>query len=703
MTVLGLLPFVAGGFSLLLAGVSLFRRRPSMATWCFSAGMVALGIDSLLTGLALRATRVEDLSVWLTAAFIVKAVVPTIWLCFSMTYSRTDYREVLNRWKVPLAVTGLAPFALSLLFQGELFRVVPADASDELWRLQLGTMAQGLNVIILTALVLTVMNLEQTFRSAVGTMRWRIKFVVLAVVVICGGRLYVRSQAILFSAPDLALWGVESGALLIGCVFLALAYVRSGWAEIAVHPSSAVLRSSLTVIIVGAYLFVVGVLAQAVKLFGGAELFQLQAFVVLVGMAGLAVLLLSDRARQRLHVFAVRHFSKAQHDSVRIWTLFSRRLASVTDQAGLCAVSAKVIAETFDVLSVTLWLLDEEKGQLVLGASTARQGPDGTAAQPATMEAAALIAGLSGRSAPFDLEDVTEPWSAELRRLNARTFTSGGSRLCVHLRAGEQSLGLIVLADRINGAVYTGEELELLTCIGDQIASVLVNLRLAGEVARARELEAFRTMSAFFVHDLKNAAASLNLMLKNLPVHFDNPAFRTDALQGIGSVARRIDDLIARLSALRHRPESVRVSADLNQLVAEALDRVCDVPNIDVTREFQPLPAILADREQIHSVVMNLVMNARDAVGDGGRIQVRTEQRDGRAVLSVTDSGCGMNPAFVRESLFRPFQSTKKQGLGIGLFQSRAIVQAHGGVMHVESEVGKGTTFVASFPVNHQA
>ena len=82
------------------------------------------------------------------------------------------------------------------------------------------------------------MNLEQTFRSAVGTMRWRIKFVVLALAVIFGARLYVRSQAILFSAPDLALWDVESGALLIGCVFLALAYARTGWAEIDVHPSS---------------------------------------------------------------------------------------------------------------------------------------------------------------------------------------------------------------------------------------------------------------------------------------------------------------------------------------------------------------------------------------------------------------------------------------------------------------------------------
>ncbi len=129
-----------------------------------------------------------------------------------------------------------------------------------------------------------------------------------------------------------------------------------------------------------------------------------------------------------------------------------------------------------------------------------------------------------------------------------------------------------MLADRVNGVGYTVEELELLKCIGDHVTSVLLNLRLADEVVRAKELEAFRTMSAFFVHDLKNAASSLNLMLKNLPVHFDDPAFRADALRGVGNTATRIDDMIARLSALRQRPDFKPVDADLNQLVSEALD-----------------------------------------------------------------------------------------------------------------------------------
>ncbi len=134
------------------------------------------------------------------------------------------------------------------------------------------------------------------------------------------------------------------------------------------------------------------------------------------------------------------------------------------DQAGLCAVSARLISETFDVLSVTIWLLDEEKGQLVVGASTARQAPRRQRPRSAGHRVdAPSLPDCGAKSSPFDLEEVNEPWAEELRQLNPTTFANGGNRLCVPLRAGEQSLGAIVLADRVNGAVYTVEELELLS------------------------------------------------------------------------------------------------------------------------------------------------------------------------------------------------------------------------------------------------
>ena len=698
MTLVSFLAFTAALFSLILAFGSMLPKKPSLARGCFFAGMTVLAIDSLLTGLSLRATQLSEMIQGLTLKLIVNSFVPAAWLGFSLTYSRGDYRESLKRWGIPLALVALLPIGLALGFHQQLLKLVPAGAHEGM-QLRFGPMAKAVNVIVLVALVWILMNLEQTFRSAVGTMRWRIKFVVLGLAVILATRLYVQSQTVLYSTYDIH-WSVfESSALLIGCVFLVVAYVRTGFAEIEVYPSRALLGSSLTVLLVGGYLFVVGVLANVVRRIGGVESFQFAAFILILGMAGLALLLLSDRLRQRVHEFVGRHFRRAQHDSVEIWTGLSRRLANVKDQTGLCTVSARLVCESFEVLSVNIWLQDEQKEQFIVAASTAPQVNEASPSHPPPAMSSAVAGGLRAMSSPFDLEGVDEPWGEELRQLNPTSFPNGGHRWCVPLRAGEQSLGAFILADRVNGANYTAEEVHLLQCIADQVTSVLLNLRLANEVALSREMEAFRTMSAFFVHDLKNTAASLNLMLKNMPEHFDDPLFREDALRGIGNTARRIDEMIGRLSALRQRPAFRPVEADLNQLVGEALDGLEQMPHVELTKELQPLPRMLADREQIRSVVTNLLLNARDALGPGGRICLRTQHLGDSVVLSVTDNGCGMSAAFVKDSLFRPFKSTKKKGIGIGMYQSRMIVEAHGGSIWVESELGKGTTFRVSLPV----
>jgi signal transduction histidine kinase len=117
-----------------------------------------------------------------------------------------------------------------------------------------------------------------------------------------------------------------------------------------------------------------------------------------------------------------------------------------------------------------------------------------------------------------------------------------------------------------------------------------------------------------------------------------------------------------------------------------------------VVQDFGPLPKVPVDREHLHSVLTNLFLNARDALGQGGRIEVKTRQEDDWIVLQVADNGCGMTPEFVRNSLFRPFSTTKQNGLGIGLFQSKKIIEAHGGAMQVGSDAGKGTTFRIRLP-----
>jgi signal transduction histidine kinase len=102
-------------------------------------------------------------------------------------------------------------------------------------------------------------------------------------------------------------------------------------------------------------------------------------------------------------------------------------------------------------------------------------------------------------------------------------------------------------------------------------------------------------------------------------------------------------------------------------------------------------------------VLTNLLLNAQEATrsaagGSGGRIRLRTRHQGDWALLSVIDDGCGMTPDFLTRHLFQPFRSTKPGGLGIGLYQCRKIVTAHGGQITVESRAGKGTTVTISLP-----
>lgn len=258
---------------------------------------------------------------------------------------------------------------------------------------------------------------------------------------------------------------------------------------------------------------------------------------------------------------------------------------------------------------------------------------------------------------------------------------------------------MLIIGDRVNGIPFSVEDFELFKSLGAQAAAGLLNLRLTRELIQARELEAFQAMSAFFVHDLKNTASTLSLMLQNLPAHFDDPAFRKDALAAIGKSVDRINDLIARMTLLRQRLELHVVESDLAQVVADALDSLKAALGDNVVRSLAPVPKVLLDPAQIQKVVVNLLLNARDAAGNAGEIRVETSHQNGWAALAVKDNGCGMRQEFITRSLFRPFQTTKKKGVGIGLFHSKMIVDAHHGRFEVESEEGKGTVFRVLLPM----
>ena len=661
--------------------------------------MATLALESLFGGLSLLTPQAEEVAYWQSLVLVAKAFLPGFWLAFSLTYSRGNYLEFLNRWRLFLATAFLAPIGVALGFRSDLVQLLPPATIDQGWSLTFGHAAKVVNVLCMIGAVMALNNLEKTFRSTIGTMRWRMKFVFLGLVVIFVGKIYALSQHMLFSTFDLALQDVESGALFIGCTLITIGYMRDGLTEIDVYPSRTVLQGTISVLLAGGYLFAIGLLAQLIAFLGGAGDLRTQAFLILAAIAVLAVLLLSERIRQKIRLFVSRHFKRPQHDFRKIWLLFTQRTSGVLDPDALCSAAAKSISETFNILSVTIWRVDERKQALVFGASTALTARDAATSTPTLSLQSAIPPKGCDMSLPFNLEETNERWAYNLKNANRAKFRTGGGRICLPLSAGGRWLGCAILADRVNGLPYTIEEFDLLKCIGDQIAAGLLNLRLADELMLEKELEAFQTMSAFFVHDLKNATSTLSLTLQNLPIHFDDPEFRKDALRGIENTLNRINLHISRLSVLRNKLELKPTESDLNQLVIDTLRNLNGMPGVELVKDLHPLPKVVVDREQLQSVVTNLLLNARDAVGSDGQIRIETGQREGRAVLSVADNGCGMSPDFLRDSLFRPFQTTKKKGLGIGMFQSKMIVEAHRGDIHVESEPGKGTRFGVTLPL----
>ncbi|MDB6022011.1 MAG: Alginate biosynthesis sensor protein KinB, partial [Pedosphaera sp.] len=343
---------------------------------------------------------------------------------------------------------------------------------------------------------------------------------------------------------------------------------------------------------------------------------------------------------------------------------------------------------------------DEKKANLTFASSTSLSDAKGVELQPASADAGEILRAVQSHPDPVDIDLSKENWAAALRKCHPDDFHKGGSRICVPMIVGGEVLGVMTLGDRVGGMAFMHQDLDLLKCVGDQVAASLRNLQLSGKLLQVKEMEAFQTMSAFFVHDLKNTASTLGLMLKNLPVHFNDPAFREDALRGVQKTVTHINNLISRLSLLRHGLELRLAETDLNEVVAKALAVQKGALTVELVQDIHPVPKVRLDPEQLLKVITNLVLNATEAVSKDGQVRVATSQLNGWVVLAVADNGCGMSAEFLNRSLFRPFQTTKKAGLGIGMFQSKMIVEAHGGRMEVESEAGKGTTFRVLLPLN---
>ncbi|MGQ9858990.1 MAG: XrtA/PEP-CTERM system histidine kinase PrsK [Thermodesulfobacteriota bacterium] len=691
---------VGGGIvSLLVALWALWRWERSWVLWSFLLGMGIFSAEAFTTALTLGSQRPSEvLQVQRWAVALCGASAP-VWLVFSLGFGRVTGRGFLARWKAVLAGVLVVPAGMGVLLGGSLFKGNAVRDEALGWFLPLGWEGDLFFACLIVAYVLVLANLERTLRASVGHARWRLKFTVFGLGGLGALKIYTGSQALLFHGLSTHHGLVGSIALILAGLFLAVGIQRMGKRGARIELSQTALYRSLTLFIVGAYLLVTSVLAQILSLLGALEGMHYKVLFTFVAMCGLAVLVFSDRFRYGLRRFLRRHFTKAGYDYRELWMRFSQRTGVLLDRKGLCREAVNLLSETFQALSVHMWLLDPSGEKLLLAASTVFPEGHDSELPLGQRSAGELLRLVAEHPLPaVDLDDPDSGWAWAWKECFADFFKEAMIRYLAPLSAGGERLGVVSLGERVRWVPMSEEDLELLRTLSDHIASNLNQLRLLDQLRQAREMEAFQAMSAFLVHDLKNLSAKLALTAENLPEYFHEPQFREDAVRVISQSAEKIKIMCNQLSFLRQGLQLKPQEVDLNSLVRESLRELDGVLKTEVKTRLEPTPRVKVDPELMKKAMVNLLLNANEAVEEGGLIRVITETVEGGVLLGIQDNGKGMSKEFMESSLFRPFRSTKPKGMGVGLFQIKTILDAHGASVRVESQEGKGTTFWVRIP-----
>ena len=236
----------------------------------------------------------------------------------------------------------------------------------------------------------------------------------------------------------------------------------------------------------------------------------------------------------------------------------------------------------------------------------------------------------------------------------------------------------------------------------------LMTDRLREQLAReseARQFQSFVKLSAMLTHDLKNAIEALSLIVGNMEKHFDNQDFRADAMtslklatQNLSSMLTRLTNPVTTLSGEHKRAQPTDIVPLIKRVLAITAGPVSETHKIEVDLP-ESLIAVV-DGERIEKVIENLVLNALEAmVGKNGTLTIKAGKTDDQKVFfSITDTGKGMSPEFIENRLYRPFATTKKKGVGLGLYTCREVVRANSGSIQVDSKEDAGTTFRVVLP-----
>jgi hypothetical protein len=470
--------------------------------------------------------------------------------------------------------------------------------------------------------------------------------------------------------------------------FLAIATVRNREWTIDIALSRGVVFHSTAFLGCGLYLLAVAAAGYYVRYFGGRWGKTLQVGFIFASLLVLAGLFSSGRLRSRLRVFINKNFFSYRYDYRHEWLRFTNLLSGREPGLSSAQRSIQALANLVESPGGAIWLQSEDNGYT----------------QAARWNMPALEAREPGHS-PFAAFLAKTGWVVDLRQpqqiapqLPSWLRQLPAAWLVVPVIAEQALIGFAVLATPRAKIELNWEVRDLLNTAARQVGSFLAQVQASEALLEARKFESFNKMAAFVVHDLKNLVAQLSLLLKNAERHRHNPRFQNDMFATVRHAEERMNKLLAQLSTGSRGEENLRpiqLAKVVERVVAAKKAARADI----AVHATDAALATIGYEQRFERVLGHLVQNAIDATQQAGAVRISVGAEGRNAVIEVADSGCGMSEAFVRERLFRPFQTTKGDGMGIGVFEVAQYTKDIGGRIEVDSRPGAGTRFRLMLPL----
>lgn len=669
--------FIAAALLLALAAHTIYRGR-TVPGFALSASVLLLALIEALDQAALHLGVYTYEIKW--ASVLLESFLPASLLLFSVTYSRTySARSIPLYCHILLVLSFLFPAAVLFFPLGDFFYAPDLQTERMLF---LGDAGYWFYMLIMLYIIVALMNLESTFSATAGPDRWRMKFEVIGLAGMLAVLIFYFSQGLLYRTINMNMLPVKSGVFIIAA--LAVGYsrlTRGNGVKVAV--SRYVIYRSLTLLLIGAYLLILGIVGEGMKYFGASFGRNAAIFIAFASGILLLAVLFSEQLRRKAKVSIDKHFFAQKHDYRTQWITFTERLA-------VCRTSAEIYDEilttymrAFGLRGASLYLCGADRLSYTLAACREmRAGPEMPASE-----------GL--KSYFLERGRVLDPDGGEyaLAKEESDFFDLSGTRLLVPVEGNGRIEAFVAFGEQLASEVFTYEDYDLMKTLAKQAALSIINFRLSEELAETREIAAVAKISSFVIHDLKNLASSLSLLLDNAEEYIGDPEFQNDMIDATRNTLSKMKGLIQKLKMIPEKQSLNAVSSDMLILARETVSEFM---------RSRPGAAIscggvhastMVDQEEFKKVLLNLILNAVESVGRDGAINIETRSEAGKASISVKDNGCGMTTEFMTEHLFKPFRTTKGKGLGIGLYQCKQIIEAHGGTITVASAPGQGTTF----------